>query len=254
MTMEDPIEFVHRDRNCFVTQREIGSDCESFGTLRRALRHDPDVIMIGELRDRETISLALTAAETGHLVLATVHTPGAIQTVDRILDAFPPEERTEARGRVASCLQGVLSQTLVPRTTGGRVAVVEVMVSTEAVRSCIREGKTHQIHSQIQTGMQHGMQTCATALADLVHKSMITEEVALQHAANLDELKNQLSHGPSYLRSTARPAAHRLPAPPRRARLPGPGRPLPSPAPAAPVLGAPAQFRRRRAAQKLRRA
>jgi len=234
MTMEDPIEFVHRDRNCFVTQREIGSDCESFGlALRRALRHDPDVIMIGELRDRETISLALTAAETGHLVLATVHTPGAIQTVDRILDAFPPEERTEARGRVASCLQGVLSQTLVPRTTGGRVAVVEVMVSTEAVRSCIREGKTHQIHSQIQTGMQHGMQTHATALADLVHKSLITEEVAIQQAANLDELKNQLSHGPAYLRSTARPAPAAA-APPRRAPTPAPVEPLPPP-PVAPA-------------------
>jgi twitching motility protein PilT len=235
MTMEDPIEFVHHDRNCFVTQREIGSDCESFGiALRRALRHDPDVIMIGELRDRETISLALTAAETGHLVLATVHTPGAVQTVDRMLDAFPADERNEARGRLAASLQGVLSQTLVPRTTGGRVAVVEVMVATEAVRSCIREGKTHQIHSQIQTGLQHGMQTCATALADLVHKSMITEEVALQHAANLDELKNQLSHGPSYLRSTARPAAPPV-APPRRAPLPGPVDPLPSPAPAAPA-------------------
>jgi twitching motility protein PilT len=254
MTMEDPIEFVHRDRNCFVTQREIGSDCESFGTaLRRALRHDPDVIMIGELRDRETISLALTAAETGHLVLATVHTPGAVQTVDRMLDAFPADDRNEARGRLAASLQGVLSQTLVPRTAGGRVAVVEVMVATEAVRSCIREGKTHQIHSQIQTGMQHGMQTCATALADLVHKSMITEEVALQHAANLDELKNQLSHGPNYLRSTARPAAPPS-APPRRAPLPGPIEPLPSPSPASPASAVPRNSGVAELLEKLRRA
>src|SRR6185436_12446845 len=138
LTMEDPIEFAHVDRHCFITQREIGTDCESFGVaLRRALRHDPDVIMIGELRDRETISLAMTAAETGHLVLATVHTPGTVQTVDRMLDAFPADERIEARSRLAASLQGVLSQVLVPKTGGGRVAAIEVLVVTEAVRSCI---------------------------------------------------------------------------------------------------------------------
>ena len=188
--------------------------------------------MIGELRDRETISLALTAAETGHLVLATVHTPGATQTIDRILDAFPAEERDEARGRLASSLQGVLSQTLVARLTGGRVAAVEVMVATEAIRSCVRESKTHQIHNQIQTGVQHGMQTQSTALADLVHRSVISEDAALACASNVDELKNQLSHGPNYLRAAARPA-QAAPAATRRSSLSSllnaPVEPLPPP-------------------------
>jgi twitching motility protein PilT len=223
VTMEDPIEFAHKDQRCFVTQREIGSDCESFEVaLRRALRHDPDVIMIGELRDRETISLALTAAETGHLVLATVHTPGAVQTVDRMLDAYPTEERTDARGRLASSLQGVLSQTLVPKTGGGRVAAVEVMVVTEAIRSCIRENKTHQIPSQIQTGAAHGMQTQATALADLVRKGLVTEETALSVAVNVEEVRNQLSSGGSALRATRGGSSPGL----RRSTLPGPVEPL----------------------------
>ena len=203
LTMEDPIEFVHRDQRCFITQREIGADCSSFEqALRRALRHDPDVIMIGELRDRETISLALTAAETGHLVLATMHTPGAVATVDRLLDAFPPDERNDARGRIASNLQGVLSQTLVPKVGGGRVVAVEVMVVTEAIRSCIREAKIHQIQSQIQTGFNYGMQTQTTSIADLVRKGMITEEVAMSVVSNVEELRHQLTSGGATLRST----------------------------------------------------
>lgn len=240
LTMEDPIEFVHRDQRCFITQREIGTDCASFGqALRRALRHDPDVIMIGELRDQETISLALTAAETGHLVLATVHTPGAVQTVDRMLDAFPPDVRSDARGRLAATLQGVLSQSLVGRIGGGRVAVVEVMVVTEAIRSCIRDGRTHQIANQIQTGVAHGMQTQATALAELVRRGLVTEEAALAAANNVEELRHQLTSGGANLRST-RSSASRDPA--RRPAIPGPVEPLPAPeaAPAPPPPAAPA--------------
>ncbi|MBL8843847.1 MAG: PilT/PilU family type 4a pilus ATPase [Planctomycetes bacterium] len=205
LTMEDPVEYVHRDQRCFITQREIGTDCESFGqALRRALRHDPDVIMIGELRDRETISLALTAAETGHLVLATVHTPGAVQTIDRMLDAFPSDERSDARGRLACSLQGVLSQTLVGRIGGGRIAALEILVITEAIRSCIREGKTHQVASQIQTGSVHGMQTQACGLADLVRRGLVLEDAAIGVANNLEELRNQITNGGSVLRM-ARP-------------------------------------------------
>jgi len=215
LTMEDPIEYVHRDQRCFITQREIGSDCESFDqALRRALRHDPDVIMIGELRDRETISLALTAAETGHLVLATVHTPGAIQTIDRVLDVFPSDERDDARGRLASCLQGVISQTLVPRLGGGRVAAVEVLVVTEAIRSCIREAKSHQIASQLQTGAAHGMQTQALALAELVRRGLASEDAALTVAHHVDEVRHQIASGGSHLRAS-KPAA-----PPPLARRP----------------------------------
>src|SRR5688572_17763443 len=237
LTMEDPIEFVHRDQRCFITQREIGADCASFEqALRRALRHDPDVIMIGELRDRETISLALTAAETGHLVLATMHTPGAVATVDRLLDAFPPDERNDARGRIASNLQGVFSQTLVPKVGGGRVVAVEVMVVTEAIRSCIREAKIHQIQSQIQTGFNYGMQTQTTSIADLVRKGMITEEVAMSVVANVEELRHQLTSGGASLRSTKSAGGPSL----RRTTPPGPVEPMPvvesvatAPAPAA---------------------
>jgi len=239
LTMEDPIEFVHRDQKCFVTQREIGTDCGSFGqALRRALRHDPDVIMIGELRDRETISLALTAAETGHLVLATVHTSGAVPTVDRILDAFPDDERSDARGRLAASLQGVLSQTLVSRLGGGRVAAVEVMVVNEAIRSCIRDGKNHQIVSQIQTGAALCMQTQATALAELVRRGVVAEEVALLAAANPEELRHQLVTGGLNLRSTRSSAPAVTPA--RRAPIPGPVEPMPSPPPPTPAPAPPA--------------
>jgi twitching motility protein PilT len=216
VTMEDPIEYVHRDQRCFITQREIGRDCANFGqALRRALRHDPDVIMIGELRDRETVSLALTAAETGHLVLATVHTPGAVQTIDRILDAFPSEERSDARNRLSSSLQGVLSQTLVPRMGGGRVVALEILVVTEAIRSCIREGKSHQIASQIQTGSVHGMQTQATALAELVRRNQVSEDTAIAVAHHLEELRHQVASGGTSLRkhANAQPPLRRTSAP-----------------------------------------
>jgi len=225
VTLEDPIEFVHKDQSCFVTQREIGVDCDSFElALRQALRHDADVIVVDGLRDRETILLALAAAETGRLVLGTLHSSDAAHAVDRLLDPFPLAEHAELRGRIAAALQGIVAQTLVPKSGGGRVAAVELLIVTDGVRGCIREGKPNQIHVQIQSGGQLGMQTQAAALAELVFNSTITDVTAIQYAANPEELKNQLSHGAaSPLRATQRPAAPAAPAP--RTRQPTPALP-----------------------------
>ena len=236
VTLENPVEFVHRDQSCFVTQREIGVDCESFEVaLRQALRHDADVIVVDGLRDRETIALALAAAETGRLVLGTLHSSGAAHAVDRLLDPFPLVEHAELRGRVAAALQGIVAQTLVPKAGGGRVAAVELLIATDGVRGCIREGKPSQIHVQIQSGAQVGMQTQAAALAELVYNSTITDVTAIQFASNPEELKNQLSHGASPLRATLRPAAPA--APPPRTRQPAPA--LPPWAVAPPASGTP---------------
>ena len=170
MTIEDPIEFLHRHKSCIVNQRELGADAKSFGTaLKAALRQDPDVILVGEMRDLETISTALTAAETGHLVFATLHTQDTAQTVDRIVDVFPPEQQHQVRVQLSVALQGIVTQQLLPTADGqGRVVACEVLVPTPAVRNLIREGKTHQIYSALQTGAQHGMQTMDSALAQLV--------------------------------------------------------------------------------------
>jgi twitching motility protein PilT len=175
ITLEDPIEFVHRSRGCLVNQREIGSHTKSFAAaLRAALREDPDVILVGEMRDLETISLALTAAETGHLVFATLHTKSAPKTVDRIVDAFPPAQQQQVRVQLAEALQGVVSQLLFPtKDNKGRVAAVEIMVATVAIRNLIREGKTHQMPSAIQTGTQVGMQSLEQALRTLVMQGRI---------------------------------------------------------------------------------
>lgn len=160
LTLEDPIEFVHHSKRCLIQQREAGEHCGSFAEgLRAALREDPDVILLGELRDSETIRLALTAAETGHLVLATLHTRGAAQAVERLVDVFPAEEKNMVRSQLAGSLNAVLAQKLLPDTGGGRVALFELLVNTPAVASLIREGKTHQLPGQIQTGQQHGMQS-----------------------------------------------------------------------------------------------
>ena len=175
VTLEDPIEFVHRSKGCLVNQREIGSHTKSFATaLRAALREDPDVILVGELRDLETISLALTAAETGHLVLGTLHTKSAPKTVDRVIDAFPPAQQQQVRVQLAEALQGVVSQVLLPtKDRKGRVAALEIMVATVAIRNLIREGKTHQMPSSIQTGTQAGMQSLEQALRNLVMQGRI---------------------------------------------------------------------------------
>jgi twitching motility protein PilT len=234
VTIEEPIEFVHRDQACFVTQREIGVDCDSFElALRSALRHDPDVIVIDELRDRERISLALAAAENGLLVLATARAASAVQTFDRMLDAFPSDRHAEVRGRIAASLQAIVAQTLVPKTGGGRVAAVELLIATDAIRSCIRDGKNGQVHIQIQGGSPLGMQTQAAALADLVFNSIVSEETALRFASNPEELKNLLTRGGSPLRAAPKPAAAPA-APPPRARQPAPALPPWAVAPAPP--------------------
>jgi twitching motility protein PilT len=185
LTLEDPIEFIHSDRRCFVNQREIGTDSRSFATaLRAALREDPDVILVGELRDLETIALAITAAETGHVVFGTLHTTSAMQTIDRIIDVFPHEAQEQVRTQLSATLQGVISQTLLPRLGGGRCCVQEIMVGTDAVRSLIREGKTPQLVNVLQTSGAAGMQTLEAHLARLVIEGKVAPEEAVSKANN----------------------------------------------------------------------
>lgn len=175
ITLEDPIEYLHHHRGCIINQREVGTDTLSFASgLRSALRADPDVILVGEMRDLETISTAISAAETGHLVLSTLHTRGAANTIDRIIDAFPPESQQQIRVQLASVVQAVISQQLIPRTDGsGMVAAVEVMLGTPAIRNMIRDSKTHQIQSAIETGTRYGMQTLDAAIDDLIRIGLI---------------------------------------------------------------------------------
>lgn len=178
ITLEDPIEYLHRHKHGIINQREIGTDTRSFAAgLRAALREDPDVILLGEMRDLETIEIAIRAAETGHLVLSTLHTRSAASTVDRIIDNFPPFQQQQVRAQLANALQAVLSQQLLPRADGeGRVAAVEVMTATPAVRNLIRDGKTHQIDSVIETSARSGMQTMGAALKQLQQRGLITGE------------------------------------------------------------------------------
>jgi twitching motility protein PilT len=175
ITLEDPVEYLHSHKNCIVNQREVGTDTSSFASgLRAALRADPDVILVGEMRDLETIATALTAAETGHLVLSTLHTRGAAKTIDRIIDVFPPENQQQIRIQLASVLEAVVSQLLVPRKDGkGMVPAVEVMLGTPAIRNMIREAKTHQIPSMIETGTRFGMQAMDAALDSLAKRGLI---------------------------------------------------------------------------------
>jgi len=178
ITLEDPIEYLHPHRRSIVNQREVGQDTQSFArALRSALREDPDVILVGEMRDLETISIALTAAETGHLVFATLHTPDASQTIDRVVDVFPPHQQQQVRVQLAGTLAGVVAQQLLPRCDGrGRVAAFEVLLGTPAVRNLVREGKTFQIPSLIQTGGRFGMQTMDACLRELLAQGLIGEE------------------------------------------------------------------------------
>jgi len=194
MTIEDPIEFLHRHKSCMVNQRELGSDALTFAdALRAALRQDPDVILVGEMRDIETIGTAITAAETGHLVFATLHTQDCPQTIDRIIDVFPSEQQGQIRAMLSVALQGIMTQTLLPTADGsGRIVAAEVLVPTPAVRNLIREGKTHQIYSVIQTGGSHGMQTMDAALASLVRSSKITRALAESRAHSVEELRRLL--------------------------------------------------------------
>jgi twitching motility protein PilT len=197
MTVEDPIEFLHRHKTAVVNQREVGTDTHGFAAaLKHVLRQDPDVILVGEMRDLETISTALTAAETGHLVFATLHTQDAPQSVDRIIDVFPPHQQQQVRIQLAGTLAGVVSQQLVPRGDAkGRVAAVEVLVATSAVRNLIREGKTHQIYTSIQVGGKFGMQVMDHNLAQLVKTNVITYEAALERSHHVEEFNRLVGKG-----------------------------------------------------------
>ncbi|TFC91450.1 type IV pilus twitching motility protein PilT [Cryobacterium sp. TMT4-31] len=189
VTVEDPIEFLHKHRMSLVNQREVGSDTKSFAAaLKHVLRQDPDVILIGELRDLETISVAITAAETGHLVFATLHTQSAPQTIDRMIDVFPPHQQAQVRSQLAATLQGVICQTLVKRVDDGRVVATEVMFATSAIANLIREGKTYQIPSAMQAGRALGMHTMDQHLAELVDAGLISRESAEEKAQDLEGL------------------------------------------------------------------
>ncbi len=194
LTLEDPIEYLHSHRKSIVNQREIGADSHSFANaLRAALRQDPDVILVGEMRDLETIGIAITAAETGHLVMATLHTINAPQTVDRIIDIFPPHQQQQIKVQLSNSLIGVLSQQLLRlRDTDGRIAATELMVVTPAVRNLVREGKTHQIYSAMQTGARFGMQTMDTSLRTLYREGKISYEDALNYAIDPESMLREL--------------------------------------------------------------
>jgi len=189
MTVEDPIEFLHRHKKSLINQREVGQDTHSFANaLKHVLRQDPDIILVGEMRDLETISVALTAAETGHLVFATLHTQDAAQTIDRVIDVFPAHQQAQVRTQLAGAIQGVVCQTLCKRTDQpGRAVATEVLVATPAIRNLIREGKTHQIYSAMQAGAKQGMHTMDQHLADLVKTGKITYEVGLEKSHNVED-------------------------------------------------------------------
>ena len=193
MTIEDPIEFVHPHKKCLVNQREVFADTHSFkGALKSILRQDPDVVLVGEMRDLETIGAALTIAETGHLTLATLHTNSCAQTMNRIIDVFPTEQQSQVRAQLSLVLEGVLSQQLIPKVGGGRVMALEIMVSTPAVRNLIREEKIHQIYSAMQSGQKFGMQTMNQALVELISRRQITREEAMNRSTNPEELAQLL--------------------------------------------------------------
>lgn len=196
MTMEDPIEYLHRHKKGMVNQRELRTDTDSFSNaLRAVLREDPDVILIGEMRDLETIQAALTLAETGHLVFGTLHTRNAPQTIDRVIDVFPPHQQEQIRVQLSNTIEAVIAQQLLPRIGGGRIVCVEIMVATAAIRNLIREGKTHQIYSVLETGAQFGMQTMDKALAELCRNGLITNEEAMVRAIDRENIKRFMQGG-----------------------------------------------------------
>jgi twitching motility protein PilT len=200
MTVEDPIEFLHQHKKCIVNQRELGSDAVSFAeALKGALRQDPDVILVGEMRDMETIGTAITAAETGHLVFATLHTQDTPQTIDRIIDVFPSEQQGQVRAMLSVALQGIMTQMLLPTADGaGRVVAAEILVPTPAVRNLIREAKTHQIYSVLQTGASHGMQTMDSALAQLVRAGKVNRQLAESRAHAPEEFRRLIGGAGGY--------------------------------------------------------
>lgn len=195
ITLEDPIEYLHKHNKSIISQREIGKDSLSYANaLKAVLREDPDVILVGEMRDLETISIALTAAETGHLVLSTLHTVGAVQTIDRIIDVFPPYQQQQIRIQLAVVVKGIISQQLLSRKDEkGRIAALEVMTATDAIKNMIREGKTHQIESSMQTGIKYGMKTMDMSLVELYKKEFISYESALAHSIDRNILTRMIS-------------------------------------------------------------
>ena len=197
MTVEDPIEFLHNHKMAVVNQREVGEDTQSFAkALKHVLRQDPDVILVGEMRDLETIHTALTAAETGHIVFGTLHTQDAPQSIDRMIDVFPAHQQQQIRVQLATALQGVVTQQLIPKPGGrGRVVAAEVLIATPAVRNLIREGKTHQIYSSMQAGGKYGMQTMDQSLAHHVKSGAIAMETALERCANQEDLRRLVGEG-----------------------------------------------------------
>ena len=205
MTVEDPIEFLHKHKSCIVNQREVGADTHGFApALKHVLRQDPDVILVGEMRDLETISTAITAAETGHLVFATLHTQDAPQTIDRIVDVFPPYQQQQVRVQLSTTLQGVVTQQLLQTSDGqGRVAACEILVATPAVRNLVREGKVHQIYSVMQAGGRFGMQTMDLALANLVKSGQITQALAYERCHDAEELNRLIGGGGYHLTNSA---------------------------------------------------
>jgi twitching motility protein PilT len=213
LTIEDPIEYIHPHKNCIVNQREVHSDTQSFAVaLRAALREDPDVVLIGEMRDLETIESALRIAETGHLTFATLHTNSAAQTINRIIDVFPSHQQGQIRTQLSLVLEGIVCQALVPRAEGkGRVVAMEILVPTPAIRNLIREDKIHQIYSAMQTGQEKlGMQTMNQSLATLYHRRLITLETALAHSSLRDELQEMIARGVGVVPGAGmRPAARR---------------------------------------------
>ena len=198
ITVEDPIEFIHRHQNCIVNQREIGTDTKSFAAaLKYALREDPDIILVGEMRDLETIAAALTIAETGHLVLATLHTNSAAESINRIIDVFPSTQQSQVRAQLAFVLEGVLTQTLLQRARGkGRMMACEIMVATPAIRSLIRDDKVHQIYSALQSGKKHGMQTMVDALYQLYMNREVSKEECLRAASDANEFLRAIGEKP----------------------------------------------------------
>src|SRR5690554_2500780 len=205
ITIEDPIEYIHPHKNCVVNQREVGSDTHSFKkALKSILRQDPDVVLLGELRDLETIEAALSIAETGHLCFATLHTNGCVQTINRMIDVFPADQQAQVRTQLSFVLEGVLSQTLIPKASGtGRVLALEVMVPNVAIRALIRDDKVHQIYSQMQMGQEkYGMQTMNQSLFSLYHKKLITYDSAMSRSSEPGELKQMIANPSSAVKQT----------------------------------------------------
>jgi twitching motility protein PilT len=225
LTIEDPIEFLHNHKNCVVNQREVLADTHSFGdALRTALRQDPDIVLVGEMRDLETIEMALRIAETGHLTFATLHTNSAASTINRIIDVFPAEQQAQIRTQLSLVLEGIMCQALLPKSSGdGRSMALEILIPNSAIRNLIREDKIHQIYSMMQTGQdKYGMQTFNQALATLYLKKQITLDVAMQRSSNPDELKDLIERGSGLNQAYAgqgKPAIH--PSPYAQGRNPG---------------------------------